>query len=172
MAGAPLPEGRIIDGFSLPPEFRGEASPNRECVYVYYLNKQVLARTADYMVRRNTNTSGGTLYHFPERFTMHEVPEGDMTPEQKALKAEMVDHLDRMIEERGSAFGPPPPTLFDDYRGRTTAAHAKDMSLARSFEKDRDLKVGVRQPGPVFYDRVYSKSSGEARALWDRSPGQ
>lgn len=107
MAGAPLPGGRTIDGFSLLPEFRGADSPNRDFVYIYYLNKQVLARTADYMVRRNTNTSGGTLYHFPERFTMDEVPEGEVTPEQRALKAAMVDLLDSMIQERGSAFGPP-----------------------------------------------------------------
>lgn len=63
---------------------------------------------------------------------------------------------------------PEPVTLFDDYRGRTTAAHDQDMTLARTFEKDRDLKVDVRGPDSVFYERVYSKLSPEQQVLWDR----
>lgn len=64
---------------------------------------------------------------------------------------------------------PEPATLLDDYRGRTTAAHDQDMSLAVTFEKDRDLKVDVRQPGSVFYERVYSKLSPEQKVAWDRN---
>lgn len=64
---------------------------------------------------------------------------------------------------------PEPATLLDDYRGRTTAAHNQDMSLAVTFEKDRDLKVDVRQPGSVFYERVYSKLSPEQKVAWDRN---
>jgi arylsulfatase A-like enzyme len=64
---------------------------------------------------------------------------------------------------------PEPATLFDDYRGRTTAAHGQDMSLARTFEKDRDLKVDVRREDSVFYERVYSKLSAEQKVLWDRN---
>ena len=63
---------------------------------------------------------------------------------------------------------PEPATLFDDYRGRTTAAHDQDMSLALTFEKDRDMKVDVRRADSVFYERVYSKLSPEQQALWDR----
>lgn len=64
---------------------------------------------------------------------------------------------------------PEPATLLDDYRGRTTAAHDQDMSLAVTFEKDRDLKVDVRQPGSVFYERVYSKLSPEQKVAWDHN---
>ena len=63
---------------------------------------------------------------------------------------------------------PEPVTLFDDYRGRTMAAHDQDMSLARTFEKDRDMKVDVRREGSVFYERVYGRISPEQQALWDR----
>jgi len=63
---------------------------------------------------------------------------------------------------------PEPATLFDDYRGRTTAAHGQDMSLAQTFEKDRDMKVDVRREDSVFYERVYSRLSPEQKALWDR----
>jgi arylsulfatase A-like enzyme len=64
---------------------------------------------------------------------------------------------------------PEPATLFDDYRDRTTAAHDQDMSLVISFEEDRDLKVDVRRPGTVFYERVYSKLSPEQQVAWDRN---
>jgi arylsulfatase A-like enzyme len=64
---------------------------------------------------------------------------------------------------------PEPDTLFDDYRGRTTAAHDQDMSIARSFEKDRDMKVDVRRPDSVFNERVYSKLLPEEQALWDEN---
>ena len=67
---------------------------------------------------------------------------------------------------------PEPPTLFDDYRGRTTAAHDQDMTLARTFEKDRDLKVDVRRPDSVFHERVYSRLSPDQQALWDRNLDQ
>ena len=63
---------------------------------------------------------------------------------------------------------PEPATLFDDYRGRTTAAHDQDMSLAHTFEKDRDLKVDVRRKGSTFYQRVYGRISPELQAHWDR----
>lgn len=62
---------------------------------------------------------------------------------------------------------PEPETLFDDYRGRTTAAHDQDMSLDRTFEKDKDLKVDVRRPDSMFFNRVYSRLSPEQQQLWD-----
>ncbi len=64
---------------------------------------------------------------------------------------------------------PEPATLFDDYRGRTTAAHDQDMSLAVTLEKDKDLKVDVRRPDSEFFQRVYSRLSPEQKAAWDRN---
>lgn len=62
---------------------------------------------------------------------------------------------------------PEPVTLFDNYNGRTTAAHEQDMSLRETFEKDRDLKVDVRRPDSVFYQRVYSRLTPDQQPLWD-----
>ena len=62
---------------------------------------------------------------------------------------------------------PEPDTLFDDYRGRSTAAHDQDMSLAVTFEKDKDLKVDARRPDSIFYKRVYSRLSPEQQQAWD-----
>jgi arylsulfatase A-like enzyme len=63
---------------------------------------------------------------------------------------------------------PIPPTLFDDYRGRTTAAHDQDMTIARTLEKQSDLKVDARNPSSKFYERVYSKLSPEQKQVWDK----
>jgi len=87
----------------------------------------------------------------------HKAPHREWSPPMKYL-----DLFD------GVTF-PEPPTLFDDYRGRTTAAHDQDMSLAQTFEKDRDLKVDVRRKGSTFYQRVYSRISPKQQALWDRN---
>lgn len=62
---------------------------------------------------------------------------------------------------------PEPETLFDDYRGRTTAAHDQDMSLDITFEKDKDLKVNVRRQDSTFYQRVYSRLDNNQRKAWD-----
>ncbi|AKJ64118.1 sulfatase [Kiritimatiella glycovorans] len=43
---------------------------------------------------------------------------------------------------RGRTF-PEPPTLFDDYRGRGTAAHEQDMSIRETMRLKQDLKVGL-----------------------------
>ncbi|MGE4490789.1 MAG: sulfatase, partial [Kiritimatiellales bacterium] len=64
---------------------------------------------------------------------------------------------------------PEPETLFDDYRGRTTAAHAQDMTLAVTLEKDKDLKVDVRRPDSMFYQRAYSRMTPEQRQVWDKN---
>ena len=64
---------------------------------------------------------------------------------------------------------PEPTTLFDDYRGRTTAAHDQDMTLAITFEKDKDLKVDVRRSESQFFERVYSRLTPEQRPAWDRN---
>lgn len=106
LAGAPLPEGRTIDGYSLVPEMLGKPSSNRDYVYIYYLDQKVLARTADYMVLRDAGTSGGSLYHFPELFTRNLIKDANMTPEERALKADMVALLDEMITQKGSEKGP------------------------------------------------------------------
>lgn len=62
---------------------------------------------------------------------------------------------------------PEPATLFDNYSGRTSAAHNQDMSLRETFEKDRDLKVDVRHPESVFYQRVYSRLDPDEKRAWD-----
>jgi arylsulfatase A-like enzyme len=64
---------------------------------------------------------------------------------------------------------PEPETLFDDYRGRTAAAHDQDMELGITLEKDKDLKVDVRREGTDFYQRVYSRLTPEQQPAWDRN---
>ena len=43
---------------------------------------------------------------------------------------------------------PEPPTLFDDYATRTTAAHEQDMTIAKTMRMKEDLKVGPEYATP------------------------
>ena len=63
---------------------------------------------------------------------------------------------------------PYPETLFDDYRGRTTAAHDQDMSIEISMEAKLDLKANAREHGNGFYNRVYSRLDKEEKVAWDK----
>jgi len=87
----------------------------------------------------------------------HKAPHREWSPPVKYL--ELFEGIDF----------PEPETLFDDYRGRTAAAHDQDMELGITLEKDKDLKVDVRREGTDFYQRVYSRLTPEQQPAWDRN---
>lgn len=65
---------------------------------------------------------------------------------------------------------PEPPTLFDDYNGRSSAARKQEMTLANHFYNS-DLKL---PPGPTdtrwdieARQRGYERMNDEQRAAWD-----
>ncbi len=65
---------------------------------------------------------------------------------------------------------PEPPTLFDDYSGRASAARLQKMSIARDLYEGYDLKVSDEyltspdQRGPTF---PFKWLNDEQRAMWD-----
>lgn len=67
---------------------------------------------------------------------------------------------------------PEPTTLFDNYYGRTRAAHDQDMTLDVTLEKDKDLKIDVRRTDSIFYQRVYSLLTPEQKQAWDKNLDQ
>lgn len=143
MTGAPLPEGRVIDGYSLLPEMKGENSPNREFVYIYYPEghdhkENILARTEEYMLRRlSDNTTDGTLYHFPEQYTMNEIPTAEMTEDEVTLKSEMLALISRMGAEKGSEIG---PAKVPEAELPVSRERATERTARRSDEKGRMMK--------------------------------
>jgi len=133
------------------PEFKG---PDGVTVEDGYVTEVVTDEAIDWLEEERDTGKPFLL------MVQHKAPHREWSP-----PAEYLDLFD------GVTF-PEPETLFDDYRGRTTAAHDQDMSLAQSFEKDRDMKVDVRRPDSVFYERVYSRLTPEEKTLWDRNLDQ
>jgi arylsulfatase A-like enzyme len=133
------------------PEFRG---PDGLITEPGYVTDVVTDKAIDWLAHKRDPDKPFML------MVQHKAPHREWSPPAKYL-----DLFD-------SVTFPEPATLFDDYRGRTTAAHDQDMSLAQTFEKDRDLKVDVRRPDSVFYERVYSKLTPEEKALWDKNLDQ
>lgn len=65
---------------------------------------------------------------------------------------------------------PEPPTLFDDYAGRGTAAHEQDMSIDKTMRITSDLKVWpdeVAKEDMGSRKRTYGRMTDEQRAAWD-----
>ena len=62
---------------------------------------------------------------------------------------------------------PEPATLFDDYSGRGTAAHQQDMSIAKTMDMGKDLKVMSLELGGRLSVSL-NRMNKSQRAAWDR----
>lgn len=65
---------------------------------------------------------------------------------------------------------PEPPTLFDDYAGRGTAAREQDMSIEKTMRVTSDLKVWgdeIPKEDMGSWKRTYGRMTEEQRAAWD-----
>lgn len=60
-AGAPLPEGRVIDGHSLAPFLRGETDTAREWIFSFIADRRIL-RTKRWLLEDNSPLRMGRLY--------------------------------------------------------------------------------------------------------------
>lgn len=70
---------------------------------------------------------------------------------------------------------PEPPTLFDDYAGRSPLLKQNEMSIAGHLMYDYDLKVtGLKEPdvlGRAYENPEYRRMTDEQRARWDAAYG-
>ena len=62
---------------------------------------------------------------------------------------------------------PEPLNLFDDYKGRGTAAHKQDMSIEKTMRLAYDLKVKPDNLDDNFYKYYYNRLTEEQRRAWD-----
>ncbi|MAS94016.1 MAG: sulfatase [Verrucomicrobiales bacterium] len=62
---------------------------------------------------------------------------------------------------------PEPDTLFDDYKGRGTAARDQDMTIEKTMTLGRDLKVKEKDDTGEFIRGGYGRLTPEQAALWD-----
>lgn len=70
---------------------------------------------------------------------------------------------------------PEPPTLFDDYEGRTSAAKAQEMEIGRHMYIGYDLKVPPLESDPPQEHRmwgyVYDRMTPAQKKVWDAAYG-
>jgi arylsulfatase A-like enzyme len=85
----------------------------------------------------------------------HKAPHREWSPETRYL--DLFTEIDF----------PLPATFFDDYRGRTTAAHAQDMTIRETLETGKDLKVDPLVEGNVLKHRVYDRLTDAERMVWE-----
>ena len=62
---------------------------------------------------------------------------------------------------------PEPFNLFDDYEGRGSAARLQDMTIAKTMEMEKDLKVESGNKESQLYRRIHGRMTEEQRKLWD-----
>ncbi|MBF0199405.1 MAG: sulfatase [Planctomycetes bacterium] len=70
----------------------------------------------------------------------------------------------RMKEAFKNRTFPEPDSLFDDYKGRGTAANKQDMSIEKTMSLGRDLKLAVDKERKEFLDK--NKLEGKALVRW------
>ena len=63
---------------------------------------------------------------------------------------------------------PEPATLFDDYRGRGTAAKEQDMTIEQTMDMGRDCKVLSMEYGKRL-SRLLNRMDDKQRAAWDKA---
>ncbi len=64
---------------------------------------------------------------------------------------------------------PEPPTLYDDYKGRTSPAKNQAMEIGKDMTLEADLKVRTpgRELGPGGFRNEYNRMTPEQRSAWD-----
>ncbi|MCP5537546.1 MAG: sulfatase [Akkermansiaceae bacterium] len=89
----------------------------------------------------------------------HKAPHRNWTPAKR--------HMDKYAD----VTIPEPPTLFDDYTGRGTAAHKQDMTIDKTMRMVQDLKVGGKfatseqfKARNAYYAK--NKPTGKALVKW------
>jgi len=62
---------------------------------------------------------------------------------------------------------PEPDTLFDDYSGRGTAAHEQDMTIEKTMELGKDLKIREYDISGQLAERIYKRMTPEQLKAWN-----
>lgn len=62
---------------------------------------------------------------------------------------------------------PEPPSLFDNYEGRGTAARDQEMTIDRHMNMNRDLKVWGSEKDAKGKQRAYGRMNDAQRKAWD-----
>ena len=61
---------------------------------------------------------------------------------------------------------PEPDTLFDSYEGRGRAAREQDMTIHKSLELGKDMKILKYDKNGHLAARIYNRMTPEQLKLW------
>ncbi len=102
VAGAPLPENRVIDGVSLVPTMLGQGSRDKAFAYVWHNPRgsnrgaDIFARTIEHKVVRRRGESVDRYFHCPGPFEEIEIPDDEMTDAQRQAKEQLVRAMNQI----------------------------------------------------------------------------
>ena len=111
------------------PVFINEKGQSKESGYV---SDVITDKALDWLEHKRGDDPFMLMVH-------HKAPHRNWTP------------ADRHMEKYADVHIPEPANLFDDYSGRTTAAHEQAMEIDRHMRMDGDLKVGKGRHDPVQF---------------------
>ena len=117
-----------------------------------YVTDVITSKTIDYLQRRDKSKPFCLM-------CLHKAPHRNWMPSP--------EHLGQFND---TVF-PEPENLFDDYSDRSPAAAQQDMSIAKTFTEDWDLKLMTREEllaNPENrLSKVYGRMPAEVRHKWD-----
>jgi arylsulfatase A-like enzyme len=85
----------------------------------------------------------------------HKAPHREWSPSEKYLTA--FDDITM----------PEPDTLFDNFEGRGTAAREQDMSIEKTMELGKDLKIAEKDITGQLADRIANRMTPEQAKAWN-----
>jgi len=132
------------------PDFRTPAGRIRENGYVSDL---ITDKTLDWLKNKREASKPFML------MLQHKAPHREWSP---AL---------RHINIFDDVTFPEPNNLFDDYKGRGTAANTQDMTIEKTMRMDQDLKVPPNDGDSQLFKRIHNRMNEEQKNAWNAAYG-
>ncbi|VGO14412.1 Choline-sulfatase [Pontiella desulfatans] len=133
-------------GFYYNPDFINAGGQYREMGYV----TEIVTRKATAWLEEGRDKGKPFIL-----MVQHKAPHREWSPAPKYLNA-----FD------GVAM-PEPDTLFDDYRGRGTAAREQDQTIAKTMELGKDLKIEQDDFSGQLAARIHKRMTSEQLMAWN-----
>jgi arylsulfatase A-like enzyme len=132
-------------GFYYNPDFTNEKGTYQEMGYV---TEVITQKAIEWLDGRDEDKPFVLMMQ-------HKAPHREWSPAPQYLTA--FDDIDM----------PEPDTLFDSYEGRGTAARDQDMSIEKTMELGKDLKVVEKDITGVLARRIQKRMTPEQREAWN-----
>ncbi len=130
------------------PDFVTAAGTHRETGYA----TEIVTQKAKVWLDRQRDKSKPFIL-----MVQHKAPHREWSPAPKYLHA-----FDDIVL-------PEPDTLFDDYSGRGTAAREQDMTIEKTMELGKDLKIAEMDITGQLAERIAKRMTSEQAKAWNEA---